>query len=189
MQVLDSVGVCCGFLLLFGTFTAYAHLQTHDLVRAEILEQIFNRVVTKATSPVSHYLGILIYTYFRERFLYVLNYNQLIVNQILDVLNDDYLILKQNLFSVELLSSTVMSAPQRLLESSTKVREVFDYLAFLLPSTAEELLNAIHPLLKLSMSLRDSLILVLRKAMFSRYSLRLHALTQDKRTCWTGGWR
>ncbi|XP_056004226.1 Fanconi anemia group I protein-like [Ostrea edulis] len=98
--------------------------KTHDLVRAEILEQIFNRVVTKATSPVSHYL--------------------------------------------ELLSSTVMSAPQRLLESSTKVREVFDYLAFLLPSTAEELLKAIHPLLKLSMSLRDSLILVLRKAMFSR---------------------
>lgn len=72
------------------------------------------------------------------------------------------------MFTVELLSSTVMSAPQRLLESSTKVREVFDYLAFLLPSTAEELLKAIHPLLKLSMSLRDSLILVLRKAMFSR---------------------
>lgn len=27
------------------------------MVKAEILEQIFNRVVTKATSPVSHYLG------------------------------------------------------------------------------------------------------------------------------------
>lgn len=28
------------------------------MVKAEILEQIFNRVVTKATAPVSHYLGI-----------------------------------------------------------------------------------------------------------------------------------
>lgn len=27
------------------------------MVKAEILEQIFNRVVTKATAPVSHYLG------------------------------------------------------------------------------------------------------------------------------------
>ena len=27
------------------------------MVRSEILEQIFNRVVTKATSPVTHYLG------------------------------------------------------------------------------------------------------------------------------------
>lgn len=62
-----------------------------------------------------------------------------------------------------------MAAPQRLLESSTKVREMFDYLALLTPPAAEGLLRAIHPLLKLSMSLKDSLILVLRKAMFSRY--------------------
>ena len=27
------------------------------MVRAEILEQILNRVVTKATAPVSHYIG------------------------------------------------------------------------------------------------------------------------------------
>ena len=66
-----------------------------------------------------------------------------------------------------------MAAPQRLLESSTKVREMFDYLALLTPSAAEGLLRAIHPLLKLSMSLRDSLILVLRKAMFSRYPAAL----------------
>lgn len=107
-----------GSKILLHTFKA------HDMVKAEILEQIFNRVVTKATAPVSHYL--------------------------------------------ELLSSTVMAAPQRLLESSTKVREMFDYLALLTPAAAEGLLRAIHPLLKLSMSLRDSLILVLRKAMFSR---------------------
>ena len=27
------------------------------MVRADILEQILNRVVTKATAPVSHYIG------------------------------------------------------------------------------------------------------------------------------------
>ena len=31
--------------------------QVHDFVRPEILEQILNRVVTKATTQVSHYLG------------------------------------------------------------------------------------------------------------------------------------
>ena len=29
----------------------------HEMVRAEILEQILNRVVTKATTPVSHFIG------------------------------------------------------------------------------------------------------------------------------------
>lgn len=98
--------------------------KSHEMVRADILEHIFNRVVTKATSPVSHFL--------------------------------------------ELLSSTVMSAPQILLESTPKVREMFDYLSFLTPTSAEGLLKAIQPLLKFSMSLKDALILVLRKAMFSR---------------------
>ncbi|XP_060066716.1 Fanconi anemia group I protein-like [Ylistrum balloti] len=107
-----------GSKILLNTFKA------HEMVRVDILEQIFNRVVTKATSPVSHYL--------------------------------------------DLLSSTVMSAPQILLESTPKVREMFDYLSFLTPSSAYGLLKAIQPLLKFSMSLKDSLILVLRKAMFSR---------------------
>ena len=68
----------------------------------------------------------------------------------------------------DLLSKTVMSAPQILLESSSKVRETFDYLSYLSPSSADGLLKAIQPLLKLSMSLKDALIVVLRKAMFSR---------------------
>jgi hypothetical protein len=29
----------------------------HEMVRAEILEQILNRVVTKATTPVSHFIS------------------------------------------------------------------------------------------------------------------------------------
>lgn len=107
-----------GAKILLNTFKA------HEMVRSEILEQIFNRVVTKATSPVTHYL--------------------------------------------ELLGDTVYAAPQMLLESTNKVREMFDYLALLSPGSAEGLLHAVQPLLKLSMSLKDSLILVLRKAMFSR---------------------
>ncbi|KAK3697034.1 hypothetical protein QZH41_012504 [Actinostola sp. cb2023] len=95
----------------------------HEMVRAEILEQILNRVVTKATTPVSHF--------------------------------------------IKLLSSTVLSAPHVLLESLPKVKEALDYLSFLPPSTAEGLLRALQPLMKISLSLRDSLILVLRKAMFS----------------------
>ncbi|KAJ8317546.1 hypothetical protein KUTeg_005450 [Tegillarca granosa] len=107
-----------GSKLLVNTFKA------HSMVRTEILDQIFNRVVTKATAPVSHYL--------------------------------------------DLLSSTVMSSPQILLESTTKVREMFDYLSYLSPTSADGLLKAIQPLLKFSMSLKDALILVLRKAMFNR---------------------
>ena len=32
--------------------------QVHEVVRGEILEQILNRVVTKATAPVSHIMGM-----------------------------------------------------------------------------------------------------------------------------------
>jgi hypothetical protein len=41
------------------------------MVRAEILDQIFNRVVTKATTPVNHYMGELNY-FFHKCTLYFL---------------------------------------------------------------------------------------------------------------------
>ncbi|XP_048585448.1 Fanconi anemia group I protein isoform X2 [Nematostella vectensis] len=107
-----------GSALLLDTFKA------HEMVRTEILQQILNRVITKATTPVSHF--------------------------------------------VDLLSSAVASAPHVLLESLPKVKEALDYLSFLPPSTAVGLLKALQPLMKISLSLRDTLILVLRKAMFSR---------------------
>ncbi|XP_035379420.1 Fanconi anemia group I protein [Electrophorus electricus] len=68
---------------------------------------------------------------------------------------------------IELLSNIVVSAPMILLESSSKVTETFDQLSFLPLSTVQGLLKAVQPLLKVSMSLKDALILVLRKAMFS----------------------
>ncbi|XP_020616716.1 Fanconi anemia group I protein-like [Orbicella faveolata] len=107
-----------GSSILLDTFKA------HEMVRCEILQQILNRVITKATTPVHHY--------------------------------------------IDLLASTVSSAPHVLLESLPRIKEALDYLSFLPPKSAEGFLKAIQPLLKISLSLRDSLILVLRKAMFSR---------------------
>ncbi|XP_031716933.1 Fanconi anemia group I protein isoform X2 [Anarrhichthys ocellatus] len=68
---------------------------------------------------------------------------------------------------LDLFSDIVVSAPMILLESSSKVTETFDHLSYLPLTTVQGLLKAIQPLLKVSMSLKDALILVLRKAMFS----------------------
>uniref|UniRef100_A0A2K6JNW2 FA complementation group I n=1 Tax=Rhinopithecus bieti TaxID=61621 RepID=A0A2K6JNW2_RHIBE len=97
----------------------------HEMIRQEILEQVLNRVVTRASSPISHFL--------------------------------------------DLLSNIVMYAPLVLQSCSSKVTEAFDYLSFLPLQTVQRLLKAVQPLLKVSMSMRDSLILVLRKAMFAKY--------------------
>ncbi|XP_041608663.1 Fanconi anemia group I protein isoform X2 [Vulpes lagopus] len=95
----------------------------HEMIRQEILEQVLNRVVTRASSPISHYL--------------------------------------------DLLSNIIMYAPLVLQSCSSKVTETFDYLSLLPLQTVQGLLKAVQPLLKVSMSVRDSLILVLRKAMFA----------------------
>ncbi|XP_059128741.1 Fanconi anemia group I protein [Peromyscus eremicus] len=94
----------------------------HEMIRQEILEQVLNRVVTRTSSPINHFL--------------------------------------------DLLSDIIMYAPL-ILQSCCKVTETFDYLSFLPLQTVQGLLKAVQPLLKVSMSMRDSLILVLRKAMFA----------------------
>ncbi|KAM6426593.1 Fanconi anemia group I protein [Liasis olivaceus] len=68
---------------------------------------------------------------------------------------------------IDLLSSIILSAPLVLQNSSSNVTEAFEHLSFLPLDTVQGLLKAVQPLLKISMSLRDSLILVLRKSMFS----------------------
>ncbi|NWI19188.1 FANCI protein, partial [Crypturellus soui] len=98
--------------------------KVHEPIRSDVLEQVLNRVLTKAASPVSHF--------------------------------------------IDLLSNIVMSAPLVLQNSSSKVTETFDNLSFLPIDTVQGLLRAVQPLLKVSMSVRDSLILVLQKAIFSR---------------------
>nr|XP_006139350.1 Fanconi anemia group I protein [Pelodiscus sinensis] len=98
--------------------------KVHEPIRSAILEQVLNRVITKAASPINHF--------------------------------------------IELLSNIVISAPLVLQNSSSKVTEAFDNLSFLPLDMVQGLLKAVQPLLKVSMSVRDSLILVLRKAIFSR---------------------
>ncbi|KAK2918014.1 Fanconi anemia group I protein [Channa argus] len=68
---------------------------------------------------------------------------------------------------LDLFSDIVVSAPMILLESSSKLTETFDHLSYLPLATVQGLLKAVQPLLKVSMSLKDALILILRKAMFS----------------------
>nr|XP_020021060.1 Fanconi anemia group I protein isoform X3 [Castor canadensis] len=97
----------------------------HEMIRQEILEQVLNRVVNRASFPISHFL--------------------------------------------DLLSDIIMYAPLVLQTCSSKITETFDYLSFLPLQTVQGVLKAVQPLLKVSMSLRDSLILVLRKAMFARH--------------------
>ncbi|XP_067411776.1 Fanconi anemia group I protein [Emydura macquarii macquarii] len=98
--------------------------KVHEPIRSAILEQVLNRVITKAASPVNHF--------------------------------------------IDLLSKIVVSAPLVLQNSSSRVTEAFDNLSFLPLDMVQGLLKAVQPLLKVSMSVRDSLILVLRKAIFSR---------------------
>ncbi|XP_060116244.1 Fanconi anemia group I protein isoform X1 [Heteronotia binoei] len=97
--------------------------KVHEPIRREILEQVLNRVVIHAGSPISHF--------------------------------------------IDLLSSIISYAPLVLQNSSSKITEVFDQLSFLPLATVQGLLKAVQPLLKISMPMRDSLILVLRKSMFS----------------------
>ncbi|XP_014667582.1 PREDICTED: Fanconi anemia group I protein-like isoform X2 [Priapulus caudatus] len=108
-----------GAVVLLETF------KLHKIVREDILEQILNRLVTKATSPAHHYL--------------------------------------------DLLAAIVRCGPQQLLEWSQKVREVFDYLSLLPATTSCRFLTAVQPLMKLSMPLKDALMIVLRKGMFSSH--------------------
>uniref|UniRef100_F6RYK4 FA complementation group I n=1 Tax=Ornithorhynchus anatinus TaxID=9258 RepID=F6RYK4_ORNAN len=68
---------------------------------------------------------------------------------------------------LDLLSGIVTYAPMVLQSSSSKVIEAFDFLPFLPLHIVQGLLKAVQPLLKVSMSMRDFLILSLRKAMFS----------------------
>ncbi|KAL8197612.1 UNVERIFIED_CONTAM: hypothetical protein K2H54_034266, partial [Gekko kuhli] len=97
--------------------------KVHEPIRREILEQVLNRVIISAGSPISHF--------------------------------------------IDLLSSIISYAPLVLQNSSSKITEAFDQLSFLPLATVQGLLKAVQPLLKISMSMRDSLILVLRKSMFS----------------------
>ncbi|KAM5171281.1 Fanconi anemia group I protein [Mantella aurantiaca] len=96
--------------------------KVHEAIRNVILEQVLNRVITKATSPTSHF--------------------------------------------IDLLSDIVYATPLILQNSASKLTSAFDHLFQLPFSTVLGLLKALQPLFKINISVRDCIILVLRKAMF-----------------------
>ncbi|XP_068131301.1 Fanconi anemia group I protein [Hyperolius riggenbachi] len=97
--------------------------KVHEAIRSVILEQVLNRVITKATSPTTHF--------------------------------------------IDLLSDIVFSTPLILQNAASKLTAAFDHLFQLPFSTVLGLLKALQPLFKINISVRDFIILVLRKAMFS----------------------
>ncbi|XP_044135412.1 Fanconi anemia group I protein isoform X1 [Bufo gargarizans] len=97
--------------------------KVHEPIRSVILEQVLNRVITKATSPTSHF--------------------------------------------IDLLSDIVHATPLIMQNSSSKLTATFEHLFHLSFSTVQGLLKALQPILKINVSVRDNVILVLRKAMFA----------------------
>ena len=98
--------------------------RVHEVVRHEIVDQLFNRIISKSTGATVTLLA--------------------------------------------LLARIVRLGPHLAADSIPRIREAVDYLSFLSADVARSLLQAIAPLLELHVPLRDAVMLVLRKAMFSR---------------------
>ncbi|XP_011270486.1 hypothetical protein, variant [Capsaspora owczarzaki ATCC 30864] len=73
-------------------------------------------------------------------------------------------------FNVDLLQTIMSTAPQSVLEHVSKIHDALDYLSYMCPAAAEGLLLAIQPLMALNRALQDSVMLILRKSLFSRDS-------------------
>ncbi|CAN0118562.1 unnamed protein product, partial [Ectocarpus fasciculatus] len=69
---------------------------------------------------------------------------------------------------VKLLGLLVQRYPNLLLGKAAAVQDVFGYISVLPPTVAERFLQAVSPLLRLRPGLQDSVVLPLRKALFSR---------------------
>lgn len=69
---------------------------------------------------------------------------------------------------VKLLELLAERYPSLLLDDAEAVRDVFGYISILPPPVAESFLLATAPLLRLRPRLQDSVVLPLRKALFSR---------------------
>eukprot|EP00752_Nemacystus_decipiens_P005128 g4653.t1 len=69
---------------------------------------------------------------------------------------------------VKLLGLLVERNPNLVLEKAAAVQDVFGYISVLPPPVAERFLVAVAPLLRLRPRLQDSVVLPLRKALFSR---------------------
>lgn len=57
--------------------------------------------------------------------------------------------------------------PETLLDCKDKLKEFLEHICLISPANADCMLQALLPLIKINAGLKDSLILVLRKALFS----------------------
>ncbi|KAK9764538.1 hypothetical protein K7432_007870 [Basidiobolus ranarum] len=71
---------------------------------------------------------------------------------------------------LNLLDIIVKECPQTLTNYISRIKEALDYLSYLSFPAAEHLLKGLKPIVMMNSSFRDSLMLVLRKGMFSRDS-------------------
>ncbi|KAF9096291.1 hypothetical protein BGX29_008636 [Mortierella sp. GBA35] len=71
-------------------------------------------------------------------------------------------------YFLDLLESITKDSPEALEEHLSRVKESLDYLSFLSPSIAVRLMAAVKDVAKQNRSFRGSLILILRKALFSK---------------------
>jgi len=71
-------------------------------------------------------------------------------------------------YVVQLLATIANGCSNDVLDCLPKIKESLEYLAFMPPTTALALIRALQPVLRLSSSLLDYLIIILRKALFSR---------------------
>ncbi|XP_071827713.1 Fanconi anemia group I protein-like isoform X2 [Apostichopus japonicus] len=69
---------------------------------------------------------------------------------------------------VDLFHALVKTAPLTILSNLGKLSNTLDYLSMFQIQTSEGILNALTPLMKINVNLKDSLMLILRKAMFGR---------------------
>jgi Fanconi anemia group I protein len=83
-------------------------------------------------------------------------------------------------YFLDLLESITKDSPDALEEHLSRVKESLDYLSFLPPSTAVRLMAAVKDVAKQNRSFRDSLILILRKSLFSKYGLLLRLFCISK---------
>ncbi|KAF9130739.1 hypothetical protein BGW39_002740 [Mortierella sp. 14UC] len=71
-------------------------------------------------------------------------------------------------YFLDLLESITKDSPDALEEHLSRIKESLDYLSFLSPSTAVRLMAAVKDVAKQNRPFRDSLILILRKSLFSK---------------------
>ena len=71
-------------------------------------------------------------------------------------------------YVVQLLARITKRCSKDVIDCLPKIKESLEYLAFMPPTTAVALIRALSPVLRLSESLLDYVIIILRKALFSR---------------------